>query len=66
MEENPPGRKPRVREQEVEVRSVRSMDYTPPGVLHWPFYTLYMGLPAKQKLVSPTVWLRRLRLNKTK
>lgn len=66
MEENPQGRKPRVREQEVEVRNVRSMDFTPPAVLHWPFYTSCMGLPAKQKLLGPTVWIRRLRLNKTK
>ena len=52
MEENPQGRKSRVREQEVEVRNLGSMDLTPPVVLHWPFSTLCMSLPAKQKLVG--------------
>lgn len=66
MEENPQGRKPRVREQEAEVRNLRLRDFTPPVVLHWPLYRLFMSLPAKQKLVGPILWIRRLRLNKTK
>ena len=41
-----------MRAQEVEVRNLRSVDFTPPVVLHWPFSSLCMSLPAKQKLVG--------------
>lgn len=52
MEENPQGRKPRVREQEVEVGETSGLNglyppAVPLAILHVPC----MGSPAKQKLV---------------